>query len=276
MRRLVFGVATFLLITGALGCSLIRNFCGGFHTPELSFNRVDLQDISLTGITVNIHFNLKNDNPVGIKIAQLAYDFRVNNRPFLAGHPPNGLTINPDAISDLSFPAHVNFQDLAATIMDFLHNDTASYTASGSIGVQTPIGVLTFPLSHSGNFPVPKVPDIQIQQPTLNNISLSSAHLTVPIALHNKNGFPIPFGGMSTQVLIGGAPAIAPSIPNQSALAPNETRIVNLGVDVNFMQAGMAVANAIRNKQANIQLRGSANIGGLQIPVNLNQNLVFR
>ncbi|MBS2028620.1 MAG: LEA type 2 family protein [Deltaproteobacteria bacterium] len=262
-------------MSGTLGCSLIRSFCGGFHAPELSFNRVDLQDISLTGITVNVHFNLKNDNPVGIRIAQLAYDFRVNNHPFLAGHPPNGLTINPDTISDLSFPAHVEFRDLAATIEEFLHQDTANYTASGNIGVQTPIGVLTFPLSHSGSFPVPKLPDIQIQQPTLNNITLSSAHLTVPIALHNKNGFSIPFGGLSTQVFIGGAPAIAPTIPNQSALAPNETRVVPLGVDVNFMQAGMAVANAIRNRQANVQLRGTANIGGLQVPINLNQNLVF-
>lgn len=154
-----------------------------------------------------------------------------------------------------------------------MQKDVAHYTAAGTVGVNTPIGVLNFPLSHSGMFDVPKLPEIQLQAPVLNNITLTSAHLSVPILIINKNSFPLPFGGLNTQVTIGGAAALAPAIQQQSALAPHENRSVNLGVDVNFMQAGMAVANAIRNRQADIGIRGTINVGGLNLPVNLHQNL---
>lgn len=115
MRRLVFLIFGMLFVSGNLGCSLLH-LCGGFKQPTLTFDRVELLDISLTGITVNIHFNLKNDNDIGIKIASLSYNFEVEGRPFVSGHPPNGLEIKANSISNLSFPAHVNFQDLAATI----------------------------------------------------------------------------------------------------------------------------------------------------------------
>jgi LEA14-like dessication related protein len=276
MRRLVYLAITLLFASGTLSCASLGNLCGGFHKPELTFNRVELLDVSLTGITVNVHFNLKNDNPVGVKIASLAYNFEVENRPVVSGHPPNGYEVKPNATVDLAFPAHVNFQDLAATVQVFLQKDVARYSASGSLGVNTPVGVVTFPLSHSGTFDVPKAPDVQINPPTLNSVTLSSAHLTVPILVHNKNGFPLPFGGLSTQVTVGGAPALAPSIPQQSALAPRESRVVNLGVDVNFVQAGMAVANAIRSRQADVGLRGNLNVGGLNVPVDVHKVFQFR
>jgi LEA14-like dessication related protein len=225
---------------------------------------------------VNLHFLLKNNNPVGVKLASLAYSFAVENHPFVSGHPPTGLQIRADGVSDLSFPAHVEFRDLAATLEVFLQKNTASYTASGSVGVDTPIGVVTFPLSHSGTFDVPKIPAISIQAPTLNNISFSGAHLTLPIALNNRNSFPLPFAGMSTQVTVAGAQVVAPSIPAQSALAAHEQRVVNLGVDINFASAGLAVANALRTKRADIGLRGNINVGGLSLPVNLNQTVNFR
>lgn len=277
MRRLVYLAVGLLYLNGILGCSLLRTVCGSFHQPTLTFDHLELLDVSLTGATLNLHFNLKNDNPIGLKLASLSYNFAVENHPFFSGKPPNGLNVRADGVTPLAFPAHVEFKDLAATIQTFLNKDTAAYTASGSVGVDTPVGVVTLPISHSGTFDVPKVPAVSIQQPTLNNISFSGAHLTVPIQIDNaRNFFPIPLGGLSSNITIGGAPAFAPGIPPQSPLAPREKRVVNLGVDVNFAQAGLAVANAIRNRRADIGLNGNLSVGGLNVPVNFRQTFNLR
>jgi LEA14-like dessication related protein len=277
MRRLVYLAVLVLYVQGTLGCSLIRTLCGSFHQPVVAFQRMELLDVSLTGITVNLHFTVKNDNPVGLKLASLSYNFAVENHPFISGKPQNGLNIPADGIGNLAFPAHVEFKDLAATVETFLHKDVAAYTASGQVGLDTPIGIVNLPISHSGTFDVPKVPAVSIESPTLNNISFSGAHLTLPIAIDNgRNFFPIPLGGLSSSVTVGGAQAFAPSIPAQSALAAREKRVVNLGVDVNFAQAGMAVANAIRSHRADIGLTGNLNVGGLNVPVNFRQTFMLR
>lgn len=277
MRRLVYVFVGILYLQGILGCSLLQTLCGSFHQPTLTFDRLELLDVSLTGATLNLHFNLHNDNPVGLKLASLSYNFAVENHPFFSGKPANGLQVRADGVTPLAFPAHVEFKYLAATIQTFLTKDVASYTASGSIGVSTPVGVVTLPLSKSGTFTVPKIPAVSVQAPTLNNISFTGAHLTLPVQIDNgRNFFPIPLGGLSTAVTINGAPAFAPSIPGQSPLGAHEKRVVNLGVDVNFAQAGMAVANALRNRRADIGLNGNLSVGGMTVPVSFRQSFNLR
>src|SRR4051812_21272761 len=145
MRRLVYLAVLVLYSSGTLGCSLIRSFCGSFHQPSLSFDRAEILDVSLTGVTVNLHFNLKNDNPVGVKLARLSYAFAVEGHNLAAGSPRKGLQIGADSTSNLAFPTHVEFKELAATIETFLQKDVASYTASGSIGLDTPVGIVDLP-----------------------------------------------------------------------------------------------------------------------------------
>ena len=272
MRRALFGLTALLFATGGLGCASLGNLCGSaFHQPSLTFERVEIRDLSLAGATIDLHFLLHNDNPVAVSLASLAYDFRVENHPVISGHPANGVQVRANGVSDLSFPAHVAFAQLASTVQVFLTQDVASYTASGSVGVRTPVGIVTFPLSHTGTFKVPKLPTIQVQPPKLTRLSITGAHLNVPIVVHNRNAFALPFNGLATQVTLSGAPVVAPAIAPQSALAANQSRVINLGADVNFLQSGLAVANAIRNKRVVLGLHGALTVAGLRVPIDLNK-----
>ena len=276
MRRRLGLSLVLLCCSGMLGCSLLRQLLGAFHPPTLTFKRADLLDASLTGITVNLHFDLHNDNPVGLRIAQLAYNFAVEDHPLFAGRPPTGLNIRPDAVSELVFPAHVEFKDLAPTIETFLQKDVARYTASGQVGLDSPVGLISLPISHSGQFDVPKLPSVALQQPTLNNLSMQGAHLTIPVEITNRSSFPLPFSGLTSQVTLSGAAVAAPSLPAQSNLAAHERRVVNLGVDVNFYQAGTGVLRALQNRQVDVGYAGNLNVAGYGVPLNFRQNFNLR
>jgi LEA14-like dessication related protein len=276
MRRWVYLGVVVSLAVGNTGCAWLRSLFSHFHEPSLSFDRAELRDLNLRSATVDLHWLLRNDNPIGINLASLSYAFSVEGHPLVSGHPPNGLQIAAEGTSRLDFPAHVEFSALAPTVEVFLTKDVAHYTASGSVGINTPIGVITLPLSYSGQFPVPKLPDIQPIAPVLNSLDFNGAHLTFPLQIHNKNGFPLPFNGLSGALTLSGASVASSNVGTMNSLAPNETRVVNLGVDVNFMQAGLNVANALRNRNVAVGYRGSLNIAGFNVPINISQNFNLR
>lgn len=276
MRRRLWLSLLLLCVSGSLGCSLLRQLLGAFHPPTLSFQRAELADVTLTGLTVNLHFDLHNDNPIGLRIANLAYNFAVENHPFFAGRPPNGLNLRADAVSPLTFPAHVEFRDLAPTVETFLTKDVAHYTASGQVGLDTPVGLINLPINHAGVFDVPKLPAVALQQPTLNSLSMQGAHLTIPVEITNRNGFALPFSGLTSQVTLSGAPVATPALPAQSNLAAHERRVVNLGVDVNFFQAGTGVLRALQSRTVDVGYAGNLNVAGYGVPLAFRQTFNLR
>ena len=98
----------------------------------------------------------------------------------VAGKPPNGLQIPARGKGDLVFPANVQFADVAPVLQTFLQKDYAQYRAEGRVGVQTPIGVLSFPIVHEDQFEVPKMPTVQFGAPRITNLSFTGATLDIP------------------------------------------------------------------------------------------------
>ncbi len=276
MRRWVFRFALIGMVASAAGCSWIRSICSNFREPSLVFDRAEILDLNLHSVTINLHWLLKNENPVGVDLASLSYAFAVENHPLVAGHPPNGVKVQPNGVSRLSFPAHVEFAALAQTVEVFLHKDVAHYTASGSVGVNTPIGIVTLPLSYSGQFPVPKLPEIQPSQPVLNSIDFNGAHMTFPLQVWNKNNFPLPFNGLSGALTLGNSGVASSTIPPMNSLAPNERRVVNVGIEVNFLNAGLDVAQAIQSRHVNLGYHGALDVAGFKVPINVQQNFAIR
>ena len=53
-------------------------------------------------------------------------------------------------------------------------------------------------------------------------------------------------------------------------------RVVELPLDLNFIKTGFAVASAIQNKSAQVQLKGALKSGEMSIPIDLNERLNFK
>lgn len=276
LRSPAFTALSLSLVLFGSGCAFLKNLLGAFKQPTLSFSRAELLDVALSGATVNLHWNLKNENPVAIKLASLAYDFQVEGHPFVSGKPPNGLQVKANGNSFLSFPAHVEFKDLAQTIQVFLQKDVAAYTAKGQVGLQTPIGVVTLPMQYSGSFDVPKLPGVSPGAPSLKRLDLSGAAIAMPLVVTNKNRFGLPFNGLSGAVQLSGAKVGSTSIGAMNELGAGETRTVEVGIDVGFMQAGMAVMNAIQSRNVRIKYDGKLDVAGFAVPINFDQNFALK
>ncbi|MHB8875951.1 MAG: LEA/WHy family protein [Myxococcaceae bacterium] len=266
-----------LLLAIALpGCAaLSKLFASAFKKPTFAFKSVTLGDISLTGVTLNLTYTLDNPNALGIKLAQADYALFVEGHQVVAGKPPNGLQIPARGKVDLVFPANVKFADVAPVLQVFLQKDFAQYRAEGRVGVQTPIGVLSFPIVREDRFEVPKMPTVQFGAPRITNLSFSSATLDIPLSVTNRNSFNLPVSGLSGAVNINGASVGQVSTGDMGALTGGASREVSVPLTVNFASA-LQAANAIRQGSGNVGFSGSLQSGSGAIPLSFNQNLAFR
>lgn len=273
MRRLVWLLPVFFALSGC--AALSKFFKNAFKQPTLTFRNAELTDANLGSATVNLIYELRNPNALGLNLAELDYNFQVEGKQVVAGTPPNGLSVKPNASTTLIFPANVKFADIAPVVETFLTKDFAKYAASGHIGIKTPIGVIRLPLSKEGEFEVPKIPQVQLGQPRIANINFSSASLEFPITVTNRNSYVLPISGLQGGLQIAGANVGNLSAGNIGGLDPKAAKQITLPLTVNFASA-LSAANAIRQGSANVAWNGQLSSGSVNIPIKLSQNLNFR
>ncbi len=262
-------------IVVAFALALLSTGCA-FTKPTLSLKDARATEVDLEGATVQLTFALKNPNPIGFKLDSVRYKLEVEGSHVVSGQPPEGLFVPAQGSSDLVFPARFKFLEIVPTLDALLRKDKASYRASGAVGIRTPIGMLELPLSHEGSFEVPKLPAFTFQPPRLQSVSLQGARIVFPLHVQNKNSFPLPLGGISASFTIAGQSVGTVQTATPQYLAGSKGQVLEIPLDVNFLQAGFAVASAIQNRSAQVQLKGALKSGKASIPINLNERLSFK
>lgn len=258
-----------------IGCATLGDLASkAFQRPSVDFSRASVRDLSLGGATVDLAWMVENPNPIGIKIAKLDYLFKVEDKQVVAGAPKAGLQVAPKRRGELNFPAEVRFAELVPVITTFLNKDRARYAASGNVGFDTPLGVLSFPLKHEGSFDVPKLPQIRFEAPVIKDMDLRGATLEIPLVVDNTNGFALPIDALNGGFLIAGA-RVGQLNAGSLRLEPKASRRVSLPLRVDFAQA-LSAANALRSGKAKVAFDGTLKSGAVALPVDFSQTVSFR
>lgn len=279
MKQRVALLALLVSVFALSACAGLSDFLNQaskvFQQPTFSFANVALTDASLAGINLDTVWNLNNPNAIGISLAEIDYQLLIEDKQVIAGKPRQGLTIGANQVSQLHFPAAFKFQDIAAVVQTFLNKDYATWKASGSVGVQTPIGIVRLPLAKTGNFEVPKVPAISFGNPRVANVGLTGATIEFPLNVTNKNTYALPIGNVSGNLAIAGGSIGTLSTGDLGAMAGKGAKVLTIPLTVNFIGAASAAANIARGGQAPVSFNAQVQSGGTTIPFALNQTLNF-
>src|SRR5262249_38408351 len=129
-------------------------------------------------------------------------------------------------------------------------------------------GIIEVPLSHSGQFPVPKLPDVSLGAPQVGPIDISGASFSLPLNIANKNGFELPVNGLNYSLTVAGQPLLTAGA-NPGNLPATQRGPVPPSPATAFLRAGLAIATAIRGGAATVGLSGSLDLGGSRLPLTL-------
>jgi LEA14-like dessication related protein len=253
-----------LLLPLLLGCSLLRQAGSSmFERPTLSFKEARLPQVDFRGAELDLVFLVTNPNSVGLDLTRASYDLEVEGHKVAAGTPKNGLKIPAGATTEVTFPANVQWNEIAPALEALFAMDQVHYKASGELGV----GPVTLPLRHEGTFAAPKMPKIDVGPPQITSLMLTGARVALPLKIVNANGFPLPLGGILGTVDIAGSTVGRIAMPQAAPVPSNGETTVTVPLNVSFLQSGAAVAQAIRSGVAEVKVDAILNAAGASIPL---------
>jgi LEA14-like dessication related protein len=251
------------------GCAVFQAiFNATFEKPRLTFKTARLTDVTLTAVTLETVWELENPNDVGVTLARADCHVFVEDQPVATGAPPPGFAMPAHGRTALVFPARVKLHDVLPAAWAVAGKDTARYRIEGTAGIDTPIGVLDFPLAFSGDIEPPRLPAMRFLAP-----NVSARGIELPLELTNRNSFALPLAGLSGTVRVGGQELGTVSTGNLGTLAPKETRVVRMPLSLNVLQAASGLEAMLRGDKVPVTFNAELISGGERIPIDLNQVL---
>ena len=265
-----------LLAVGASACSWLQMAEGGFKKPDVAYKSASLTDVSLSGATLNVVTRVDNPNPVSLALAEVDYRLSIDGHPVATGKPPDGLEIQANGATDVTLPASFKFTDLGQAVATVLQKGSAGYKAEGTVGVKTPIGLVTVPLSHEGTFTLPAMPGIALGTPRLTSVAIDHATVELPMTLTGRGSLPVPLQALEAAVTIGGARIGEVSAKDLGTLEPGASRSVTLPLTVPFSGAVEAAQAMLKGGTVPIALDGQLQSGPAPVPFQLKTTANFR
>jgi LEA14-like dessication related protein len=271
--------ARLLLVLAAVAtsCATLGQLASGaFQKPTLAYKSAALADVSLSGATLNVVTTVNNPNGVGLSLADLDYRLSIDGHPVATGHPPEGLQIPAHGSADVTLPASFRFADLGQAVATVLARGSAGYKAEGTVGLNTPIGVVRLPLSHEGTFELPDMPGIALGTPRVTAVAIDHATIELPVTLTAKGSYPVPVQALEAAVSIGGTRVGEVSAKDLGTLEPGKPRTVSLPLTIPFSGAFTAAQAIVKGGTVPIALDGQLQSGPAPVPFALKTTAQFR
>jgi LEA14-like dessication related protein len=264
-----------LLLLG--GCAELQKIAeGAVQRPRLTFRSASLQALDLEGATIGFTYDVENPNSFGAKVARLGYGVEVEGTRVVTGDMPGGLVIPANGRAPVTFPVRVRFRDVPGIAALFGRRDAISYRLSGTIGIETPLGVLDLPLSHDDRVSLPRLPDFALEGLSVRSVSFTEVGLEVRVAVKNPNAFPIPASRLDYALSLAGS-AVAHGDGRPVQLVPGGGRsVVAIPLTVNLAQVGRVASALVKGGPVDVGLSGTADLAGIPVPLALSARLPAR
>lgn len=273
MKRLlvVFAVASL-----SSGCAVLGQLLANvFQQPTFRFKNAAVHDVNFEGMQLDTMWQLDNPNAVALSLASVEYKLFIDDKQVVAGTPPSGLSIPAQGTTELQFPAKVKWLEIFPALEAVVTKDEVTWRVEGVIGVETPLGILKFPLSAQDELETPKLPDVKLQDPKVTNLSLQGATVEFPMTVTNRSTFPLNVGTLVGTLKIAGTPVGTLTTGDLGALDAKGARQVKLPLTINFFTAGNAAMSAIKGGSANVTFDAQLQSGQAKLPIKLDQLLNF-
>ena len=218
----------------------------------LSFEQVDL----LFGIDIT------NPNSIGIALDGFDYDLLLNDNSFIKGVQNDKLDIAAGKTSRVNFPVSLKFTDIYAMYTSLRNIDSTKYQVKLGLIFNLPVlGDTRIPISHTGYFPIPKLPTISVKSLKVNNIGFTGANLDLKIAIDNPNAFWMIFDQLNYNFQINGLEWISGKNTSPMQVDEKGAGIVTIPVKLDFLKMGQSVYQLLNGtKELNYKFSGNVDM----------------
>ena len=250
--------AAFVLAALLAGCQSMQDMLGGVPKPTAHVIGVSIRGLSLENVVLLFDVEVQNPYAAGLPLIDLGYSLASGGTKFLEGTVTPTGTIPARGSQVLQVPATVPFSSLYTTLKGIKPGANVPYTADFRIGVNVPVlGKIDVPLSKSGEFPVPAVPQVELSSLAVGKLSLDQMKATAILQIKNTNQFPLDLTRLGVSFALGGQEVGGSKLSNPVSLPSGQATKLEIPLSFSPRAVGIGLVNLLKGDQIAYKVSGS-------------------
>jgi LEA14-like dessication related protein len=151
MTRLTYSIMAVLMAAVLSGCSVLGSLAAkaGFSNPTVEVTGIQVQELSLKGLTLGIYFQANNPNPIGLEVETLSYEVFFDGHLMGEGNNDRPIALPARGASSFSVTYTLGTQEALSAGISALSSKEHKVEVKAELGISTPVGVLPFSLVHT-------------------------------------------------------------------------------------------------------------------------------
>lgn len=237
--RLPNSLCTVAFVLLSTGCAELDAFL-----PKVSFDRLDVREVSFEHVEADFVFLVDNPNPIQIDLASFSYALALEGVELLSGDAPEGFVLEQSGGSELVLPVGLVFAEIFETIDATRGEDVVDFDIAGHFGFDTPAGVARLPYDEAGDFPAIRTPTFTFQNLRVARIGFDSADLELDLGVDNAHGSALLFENFDYDLELEGTEIVSGLISTFEVEGAT-TGTVTLPIQIDLISAGVTLIDAI-------------------------------
>ena len=266
-------LSSFALILSPLiaGCESLGPLMDSAPRPTARVVGVNLQNITLDKIDLVFALEVSNPYSVNLPLLDLGYAIGSGGNRLLDGTVKPSGSIPAGGSQIVQLPAIVQFAPLMQTLKNVRPGSVVPYKADFMLALDTPLlGRMDVPVSKSGEFPVPAMPDVEMTTFSIGTLSLDQVSATAKLQVKNTNQFPLDLTKLGMAFSLAGQDVARTSLARAVNLAPGQSATLEVPVAFSPRKLGGGLLNLLRGNQIAYKVAGSveakSRFGPLALP----------
>jgi LEA14-like dessication related protein len=190
----------FLILTGSIA---LVSGCSSLQRPEIRAVRPHVTGIDLQGVSITFDVDIHNPYPIALRAPRFQYGIDIEDAEFIKSQAPVEVDLPAGQVGTATLPARLEYLQLWRTYRSLADATEVKYRLRGTVPISALGQTHELPLSHSGTFPVLRLPKIDVGKVDFSDVSLSKAKANVSATIHNPNVFAVGAKGLGYALVLG-------------------------------------------------------------------------
>jgi LEA14-like dessication related protein len=263
--------ATLIVLCVALAsCESMNDLLKSAPKPTARVAGASLKGLTLEKVDLVFDVDIANPYDVSLPLTELGYSLNSGGQKLFEGSVQPSGTIPARGSKVVQVPVGLKFSSVMAALKGVRPGSVVPYKADFSVGLDAPVvGRMNVPLSHSGEVPIPAVPDVSVVAFDVDSLNFDKVQATAKLNVKNTNQFPLDLSKLGFNLSLGGKEVSRTQLAQSASLGPGQTATVAVPLSFSPRSFGAGMLNLLSGGDASYAISGSLDAGTRFGPLSL-------
>lgn len=228
----------------------------GGKRPESAKVPTEVSSIDFYGTELKFGWNFSNPFDHEIRLLSYVWELHVNGRRVDRSQSRQVRRIAPHSTYTLELPSAVRRANLEKTLKVNPLPSELPYKLIGRVYVGAGMRTWAFDLEDEGVLKLLAPLSFDIPHFQIKSMDRERARIDFEIAVHNPNTFPTRLSHFTADLILSGQTIAQGKEAPEQEIAPNDSVLIPLSLDLNFKHLGQVVARALEQDESAYTLYG--------------------